>query len=370
VVMEVVPNVATTAALDIMEAVQLHTSNMTRFANARASTSQRLNSLTEILDAMSSITHAPDSDDYPHEVTKATRESAAGFGNERFRSVRLPLNWVMRDLNVGSAAAGGNLVGAPRANHTESLRGFSNVADAGAQTVVFPEGSNPIGVPGVSAPPVAGWRTDEFAVFPESEMAFNLANVAPKSAGFWFRVSRRLLKMAGPAGDALIRTEVMKALGRAIDAAALQGSGTAGQPTGLASLAGVFNQPGASLSWAGVQAMLEAVRLAGGRDRSIAFIGAPGVARALSTRERAAGSGFVWDGGLIAGRPADVSLECPAGGLFVGDFSRMVVAIHGGLQLTVDAVPATNGSVRMVAAVDADIVVQFPAVFARATSVT
>ena len=307
----------------------------------------------------------------PESIYRATHDTEDGFsGRNGRRCVRLPFDYVMRDLNVGVAASGGNLVGSPRMGHTPSLMGFSVLADAGARVIDLGAGENPPGLPTITTPPVAGWVADEFGDVPQSDTVFGLRNVSPKTCGFWFKVTRRLLLQGGPAADELLRTEILRAIGRGIDKAALQGTGSGGQPLGLNGISGVHAQAGATLSWAGIQNMLEAVTNGGARDSSVRFIGTSGVRELLATRERAAGSGLVWDGASIAGRPADVSLECPAATLFAGDFSNLCIAVHGGLSIQVDEQRQVDGSARIIALTDVDVFATYAAAFSRATSIT
>jgi hypothetical protein len=308
----------------------------------------------------------------PSELEQATRQADDEelFGNRRFARARVPLRFLARDLNVGAPTAGGNLVGSPRGTAVESLIPFSVLVEAGITVVPAPAGENPPGLPVVTSAPVAGWVNGEGQPLPESDAAFGLENVAPKTLGAWCTVSRRLMTAGGPMADAIIRSELMRAIGRGLDRAILQGTGASGQPQGLATLSGVGVQSGTSLAWSGIQAMRRAVVLGGARDDAVRVIAAPAVRELLAVRERAAGSGFIWDGSTVDGRPAHASLQCPTGALFVGDFSQAAVVLHGDLTLTVDRFGSTNGSARVLVMQDADIRFFYPAAFARATSIT
>ena len=297
--------------------------------------------------------------------------SVGAMRDGRYGWLSAPLDYVARDLNIGTPTAGGNLIGSPRKLVGASLRGFSAVADAGATVLSFGASTNAPSYPSTTAPPVAGWVASEGGDVPQdSNFTVGLATVSPRTLGLWFRISRRLLLLGGDAADELIRQEIMQAIGRGIDKGVLQGTGSSGEPLGLNGVSGVHAQSGTSLAWAGIQNMLEAVGNGGARDADIRFIGTPAVRKLLAQRERAAGSGLVWDAASISGRPADVSLQCPAGTLFAGDFSQLVVSVHGGINLVVDRMRATDGSARVCAMVDMDVQAPYPAAFSRATSIT
>ena len=164
---------------------------------------------------------------------------------------------------------------------------------------------------------------------------------------------------------------MLKAIARALDAAALAGTGTAGQPTGLVNVAGTHAQSGASLAWAGIQAQLQALTTAGCQDSSLAFVGAAGVRQMLAQRERAPGSGLLWDGRSIAGMPAVADVACPSATLLVGDWSQLQIVLQPGIQIFVDPITfATTGAVRLVALIDCAVQILQPSAFSKATAVT
>jgi HK97 family phage major capsid protein len=341
-------------------------------ARARRNAVTPLRSVVDMLDHLANADRF-DSTLFPEDVQRATLDhdrERSGWGGDVVRSMAMPLDLVLRDLGTDISTAGGALIGSPRQGHAPSLRGFSVVASAGATVVTLPVGSNAPGVPTITTPPVAGWAADQYSAVPESNTVFALKSVAPSTLGFWFRVSRKLLIQGGEAADRLLRAEIARAIGRGLDKAALQGTGSAGQPLGLNGISGVHAQSGTSLNWAGIQNMLQNVTDGGAADERVRFIGTSAVRELLATREKAAGSGLVWDDGRIAGKMAHASLECPSGTLFCGDFSALLIALHGPLEIMVDRRNVTDGSAKIVALIDADVQALYPAAFSRATSIT
>lgn len=349
---------------------------MERISQRLARTGGRFETLTDLLAAVHDDGDVP-MERWPREIEQATRRLQAvkdvWFGataDSRVARFGVPLDALTRDLNVGTATAGGNLVGSPRVDAGGALRGFSVVADAGCTVMTYAASENPPGLPTVATPPAAGWVTAEGGAVPVSDAAFGLRSVGAKTVGLATRVTRRLMAVGGQLADTVIRRELMAALGRAIDRAALQGSGTNGEPLGLTGISGVFGQVGTSLGWAGIQNMLEATAAAGARDANVRFIASPDVRKLLAAREKAAGSGVIWDGATVAGRPADVSQESPAAGIFCGDWSKMFIIMQGDATVVVDRLRVTDGSALLILMVDVDIVVPYAGAFARAVSVT
>lgn len=305
-----------------------------------------------------------------YEATRASERGMGGYGAGR--AIVVPLDVLARrDLAAGSGSAGGYLIGAPVTPAERSMRPYSEVLRAGARLVDLPIGNVP-GVPFVTVGGefVAGWAASEGADVPESNLAIGLRQVATKTMGFSFKVSRRLITMGGPQASALIEAEAMAAMGRGLDVAALQGSGAGGQPLGLVNKPGVFAQSGAALAWSGILAMREAVANGGAVDETQRFIGGPDVRRLLSARERAAGSGFIWDDGRVDGLPALAPRECPASTLICGDFGQLSIVVHGGITVIVDPRFNQSGTHRIVLLADVDVVVPRPEVFAVASTVS
>lgn len=333
-----------------------------------------------LVDAANAIADAAD----PHGITTDRLPRAVELATrlvdhqERQEAVRIPgqaLGWpladLVRDLSVGTASAGGNLVGSPRATTVQALGGASILERLGAPVVTLPIG-NPPGHPAVDTEPVATWATGEGAAVGENEPTFALWPSTMCTVGGRVNLTRRFMKSAGEAGDLAVRTALLRALARAIDAAALGGTGADGQPQGLAGTSGVYAQSGSSLGWAGVQNMLQQLGDAGADDdATVGFVGTPAVRELLAQRERAAGSGMVWADGAVDGHRAISSRACPSATLIAGDFRQLTLLIHGAVTVIVDRYTyATTGAVRLVVLADVAVVVGQPSAFAVASSVT
>lgn len=273
-----------------------------------------------------------------------------------------------RDLNFGTSSAGGATVGSPRAYDANSLQGFSTTNDAGVEVNVTEAGNSP-SIAVVSSPPVAAFVASEGAAVPDSDAVFLLRTGTTYTGGVRCNVSRKFLLSTRPEVKALVSRELLRACGRLIDEAILQGNGTTA-PTGLLTVAGVHDQAGASLAWSGIAAMMKAVGDGGAKDESRRFIGTTAVRELLQKREKAAGSGMVWSGGAIDGVPAHVSQQCPTGTLFLGDWSQITALIHGGITLMVDPRVTPGGTHRLVVMFDLAVEVRQAGAFSRATSIS
>lgn len=309
----------------------------------------------------------------PDDIVESSRRAEHGFSSPRGPGSAVVVPWhhlvtQRRDLNLGGSAVA--LTGSLRYTAKDALSGFSVVVGAGVNVVDVPPGNAP-SLSVVSADPTATWATAEGAGVAAGEPSFGLVAFTPRTVGLHFTVTRRLLASLTPANEAAILKSVLRAIGRAVDAAVLAGTGSGGQPQGLATLSGVFNVAGSGLAHAGVQSMIASCLAAGAREENIMVVAAPAAFEVLSKRERAAGSGFIWDAGRVAGRPAAVSIDAPANSMFAGDFALIDLAVHGGLTLIVDRFTyATAGAVRIVLLLDLEVFHSHPQAFARAASIS
>jgi HK97 family phage major capsid protein len=297
-----------------------------------------------------------------------------GFSGPWDAAASVPLGMALaRDLTAtGGASSGGDLIGSDRMDLQTTLRPFSAVIDAGVRAVSVPQGSGNVGVPSVTSAPVAQWMATENAAAPESDAVFGLASPLPKRLSFSFFVSWRLLKMGGAMLQAALDREVFNAVGRALDAAVLAGTGASGQPQGIVGSAGINTASGASLAHAALLEMRREALQGGAREDALRWIGTPAVQELLGARERTSGSGrFLWDDGAVLGRPAMATTAAPSATLIAGDFSRCTLYLFSDLDVIVDRRPLSGGGkVKVVVHLFADVSLGHPAAFSVASSVS
>lgn len=141
-----------------------------------------------------------------------------------------------RALNETSSGAGGYTTNAAlSAQFIDALRPASVVARAGAKIV--PMISNVQHVARVASDPTPGWIAETDDV-PESEPTFDRVTLTAKDIAIKVPVSRQLLQDSVNI-EAALQTCLMGAVGAAIDAAALVGTGSSNQPTGIANTSGI-----------------------------------------------------------------------------------------------------------------------------------
>ena len=120
--------------------------------------------------------------------------------------------------------------------------------------------------------------------------------------------------------------------------------------------------------------MQETVAEANADDGVVSFVGTPAVRKLLSARERATGSGFIWDSGRIAGLPGYCTMDVPSATLIAGAWPELFLGLWGpGVELQInpnDAAGFKAGIVQVRCLVSCDVALAHAAAFNAATSVT
>lgn len=281
-----------------------------------------------------------------------------------------------RDLNVQSSAAGGYLVGTQNMSFIDLLR--SNLICAQMGATVLPGLRENITVPKLSAGATAHWLANDSTAITESTQTLGQVSLTPKNVGAYTEVSRQLLMQSNPAADWVIANDLAKTVAQAIDAAAINGSGASGQPTGVLNVAGIGSVTGTSLAYAGI---LEFMSDTIGQNalinpESAGFVTTPTVSALLMNRQKVASTfSPIWQGnvrgGTIDGMRAMSSTAVPAGTMLFADWSSLLIGEWGILEI--ESNPYANfaaGIVGVRAIQTIDVAVRYPQSFSAATSIT
>lgn len=303
-------------------------------------------------------------DGYEKEVCSG----AAMIGGGTHDRNRIQIPWgalAQRDASVSGSA--GFLVGTANLGAADVLRPWSVATQAGL--TYFENLRENVTLPRVTTAPTGGWLSSETSPVSDATPVLGQAALTPNMYGVSIQLSMRFLQQAESAEE-FIRTQLLRATGKATDAAVLNGPGSAA-PLGLLNNTDITAQSGTSLGWAGVLNMQETLATAGLDDATIIWIAAPGVRELLQQREVIATSGrFVWDNDRVANRPAFATSDCPSGAMIAGDFSRAILGVWGpGLRVELN--PFQDFSKGILAArvlFACDLAVPQPAAFVRSVS--
>jgi HK97 family phage major capsid protein len=266
------------------------------------------------------------------------RDLIESFGGSVIEPYRLDLGWsalARRDLNLSS---GGALATSDTTEAAQALRPYSAVLASGPR-VLQSAGPNVL-VPTVTTPISAEWLATEADGLTAVQPVLGQRPLSPKWIGALVKVTRQLLLQGRAVGD-LIASELLGAVGAALDKGFLQGIGSAGQPQGLTGISGIGTASGGTLTYAMVATAIETVLAAGGREPSLGFICTPAVASVLKQRARISGGRAVMDDGVIDGYAVRVTANCPAGVLLLADWQSINVALFG-IGPRVESDPSTG----------------------------
>lgn len=247
------------------------------------------------------------------------------------------------------------------------LRNSSSVMQAGARMLPGLVGN--VAIPKKTAASSAAFISTEGGASSESEPTFGTVSMTPKTLGAFTDMTRQLILQSTPAIEQLVRDDLTQALALAIDKAALEGSGSSGNPTGILNTAGV-NKPSSFAAAVPTFAELVALETAVAEDNALfgnlAYITDAATYGGLKTRSKDTGSGmFVIENGQANGYNVIRTQQSTAGNVYFGNFSDCLIGMFGGLDLTVDPYTAsTSGTVRIVALQSIDVAVRHAQSFA------
>tara|TARA_R110000803_G_scaffold69100_5_gene131320 strand:- start:3643 stop:5928 length:2286 start_codon:yes stop_codon:yes gene_type:complete len=276
-------------------------------------------------------------------------------------------NWT-RDINTSDDSnmltedfRGGDFI--------DVLRNQSSVMQAGAR--ILNGLQSDVKIPKKATGSSAAWLATEGASTAESEPTFSQISLSPKDLGAFTEVTRRMIQQSTLDIEALIRDDLAQSIATAMDLAALAGTGTSGQPTGIKTTSGINTVSfGAAVdlipTFAQVVQMETEVAADNALQGNLAYILPASMYGALKTVEKATGTAqFVIEpGGTMNGYKAIVSNQCVAGDLYFGNFSDLLVGMWGGLDILVD--PYTNsksGTILIRAIQSMDVAVRHPVSF-------
>lgn len=280
------------------------------------------------------------------------------------RSV-MPLD--KRALTAGAATAGAELVGTlhrPQ-DFIEQLRNALIAARVGVR--LLPGLDQDQSIPRKDGGATFGWLA-ESAAASLSDPVTGALTLSPTTVGGGTQMSRRLLKQGNPAVDAMVIQDLSEGAAEAIDTAVFEGSGVGANPTGIQATSGVGTS---TIAAAGNPTHAEAVEFetdVGGANAlrgNPAMVTTSAVVGNMKVRTLDAGSGrFLMENGMVNGYPVVVSNELAANRIIFGDFSQVMIAMWGVLDLRPDPYGAADQDALIVRAFqDIDIGVRHAGAF-------
>ena len=298
---------------------------------------------------------------------EASDAAAAKLGRQS-RGITIPQDVLRRDLNVGTASAGGNLVATDldAGSFIDLLRNASALDQAGATVLTGLTGN--VAIPRQSGAGTAYWVAESGAPT-ESQQTVDQVSLTPKTVAAFTDYSRRLMLQSSIDVENMIRTDLATVLALKIDLAGLYGTGSNSEPLGLKLTTGIATEDFSAdaPTFAEVVAMESDVATANALMGSPVYLMNAAMRGNLKTTKKDAGSGiFLMEGTEVNGYRGVLSNQVASGDLWFGNFADLIIGYFSGLDLMVDPYThSTSGTVRVVAMQDVDIAVRHPESFSR-----
>ncbi|RMG32526.1 MAG: phage major capsid protein, partial [Gammaproteobacteria bacterium] len=207
-----------------------------------------------------------------------------------------------RGLVTGTPSAGGDLVPDQllAGDFIELLRARTVVLELGATVMSGLQGN--VSIPRQTGAATGSWIT-EGADAPASDPSFDQVTLTPKTVAGRTEFTRKMMLQATPDVELLVRRDLAAVLASAIDAAAINGSGTGAEPRGILQTAGIgavsLGTDGAAPGYQSIIDLLTAVANANADAGALAFLTNSKVrGKLLATTKFGTGtSDAIWEGG-------------------------------------------------------------------------
>jgi len=297
---------------------------------------------------------------FEFEVSRAAQEKS---GKEA-RGILIPadvLGYGKRDLTVGAASGGGDLVATDLMSDSfiDLLRKSLVLTQAGANVMTGLQGM-------VAIPRQSGGATTyhvaESGAITESQLTVDQVTMQPRTIGALTDYSRRLLLQSSIDVENLVRRDLAQQIAIEVENQAINGTGTGSYPLGFLNVTGINTESGYTTfaDYVNAEAALSTSNALFG---SLGYLMNSALRGTLKTTEKASNTAqFVYEAdNTINGYSAYVSNSMPANTAVFANFSDIMIGFWSGLDLMVDPYTGSaSGTVRVVAMQDYDVAVRHP----------
>jgi HK97 family phage major capsid protein len=267
------------------------------------------------------------------------------------RSFFIPLDIMLRDMprtqkrdmTVAGVSGSNYLVGTDNmpGSFIDLLRNTSVALRMGVQRLSGLVGN--VTIPKMTAGNTAYWLADETTQITESQPTLGQLALAPKNVAALTELSHQLMQQSTPDAETLVLTSIARDIGLAVDVGVLRGSGSGGEPTGIATTGSIGAFTGTSLASPGVLNAQADVATANALYPGCGYVTTPTVASLLMDRPNVSSATDgtpLWQGGMgegvIRGYPALSSAQMSTATMLFGWWPSVILAEWGVLELMVN----------------------------------
>jgi len=305
-------------------------------------------------------------------ATQADREAAAfelecseaaqqAYGRTA-QGILVPADVLSRVFEVGTSLSGANLVGTEHRSDMfiEMLRNRSTIMNLG---FIMDGLVGDAEIPKQTGGATAYWLGEEEEVTSSNPTTGQL-KLSPKTVGGRVEISRKLMQQSSPAAEQLVWNDLNRALALKIDKAAYYGTGGDNQPLGLKNISGVNAVSFAAVNPTFAELVQMESEIASDNadvDRMSYVINAAMRGNFKTSAKFGSGTeSTIWEpGNTVNGYRTEVTNQIEAGDVFFGNFADLIIAMWGGLDLTIDPYSlSAKGGLRIVGFQDVDFVLR------------
>lgn len=282
-----------------------------------------------------------------------------------------------RDMTVAGVSGSNYLVSTDNmpGNFIDLLRNTSVALRMGVQRLSGLKGN--VTIPKMTAGNTAYWLADETTQITESQPTIGQLALAPKNVAALTELSHQLMVQSSPDAENLVLQSIARDIGLAVDVGVLRGSGSAGQPTGIATTGSIGAFTGTSLAAAGILDAMGDVAAANALAPGCGYVTTPAVAALLMARPELPSTGTtrLWKGNMLAGSlfdfPAMSSAQMSSATMLFGWWPSVILAEWGVLELMVNPFSDfTRGLTAVRGWYTCDVGVRYAGAWSYASSIT
>jgi len=311
------------------------------------------------------------------EIAKRTGREARGFyAPDSFWGGR-------RDLTVGTATAGGHLVGTDHLGDqfVDALRSRLVFNELGARFMTGLRGD--VAIPKLATGVSAGFVAENGATS-EVNAVFSQITMSPKSLGAFTDISRLLMIQSDPSVEQIVRDDLLNAIAQKIEDVAIEGGGS-NEPTGITGTAGIgsvaIGTNGGAIAWDDIVNLVKEVEVdnAAINGNTLAYLTNPKVKSLMASTAKVASTDSVmlldapWNSlygynlSITNNVPSDLTkgTGTALSAMIFGDFSQLMMGFFSTPDVLVDPYTAgSTGAVRIRVMQELDIAVRHAQSFA------
>lgn len=258
------------------------------------------------------------------------------------------------------------------------LRNRLVLVQAGARMLTGLTGN--VSIPKKTSGSTAYWVT-EGSSLTSSYMGTSALSLSPKTVGAYVPVTKQLLSQSSVDAEMLVRTDMLDGIAVAIDLAGINGKTSLNQPKGILNSSLVNSiTVNARPTFAKVVDFETEVGNDNALNGNLTYVtNQKVVGRCKQTLQSSLiGARWLMEDGKLNSYPVLISNQLPRNlgatsnrsAMIFGDFSQVIIAMWGGLDITVDPYTlAQTGVVRMIVHQLCDIGIRQPGAFAKATDI-